>query len=417
MASDWGYRMQNHDQFEELCALAAGGELGYDDLRTLKAHLDECYRCRELLSELSEIHAQWLPEGREIEIERGPACDAALRRRILKRAASAGAHFSRFALKPADRTISLAAWRSPRLWAVATAAMLLVAVGGWVSVQILRLRTQPAIVLATRVPAPPPVFIAVPEVPANQADQRAAELSKTTQDLEARQAELETALERQQQRAASFDHASADAAQTIAGLKQQLQDAETARAGLESELAEIKAAHTTDDAVTLLQQQEISRLNKQLSQEHTAIDREQQMLSSGREIRDLIAARNLHIIDVYDTDAHGKTGPAFGRVFFTEGKSLIFYAYDLGDRRREKGDIAFYVWGKKDGAPQDVRKLGALVRDAKARQRWVFTLTDPKVLAEIDSVFVTLEPGDKAENRPRGKRVLSAFLGSPANHP
>jgi hypothetical protein len=165
------------------------------------------------------------------------------------------------------------------------------------------------------------------------------------------------------------------------------------------------------------QQAEIDRLNQKLTEQAATIDREQQMLASGRSIRDLIAARNVHIVDVYDTDSHGKSSPAFGRVFYTEGKSLIFYAYDLGGPHREKGEISFYVWGKQDGAPQNVRKLGALMQDDNAQRRWVFTLSDPKVLAEIDSVFVTLEPGDKSEKQPHGKRFLSAYLGSPPNHP
>ena len=39
-----------------------------------------------------------------------------------------------------------------------------------------------------------------------------------------------------------------------------------------------------------------------------------------------MAARQLHVIDVRDTDPNGEPANAFGRVFLTEGKSLTFYA-------------------------------------------------------------------------------------------
>jgi hypothetical protein len=79
--------------------------------------------------------------------------------------------------------------------------------------------------------------------------------------------------------------------------------------------------------------------------------------------------------------------------------------------------VAFYVWGKRDGAPQNVKSLGRMSKDDQAQKRWALAITDPNVLAEIDSVFVTLEPADNGAKGPSGKPLLSAFLGSPANHP
>ena len=49
----------------------------------------------------------------------------------------------------------------------------------------------------------------------------------------------------------------------------------------------------------------------------------------------------MHIVDVYDSDANGKTRKAVGRVFFTEGNSLMFYAYDLSTSRSESGKYAY----------------------------------------------------------------------------
>ena len=140
-------------------------------------------------------------------------------------------------------------------------------------------------------------------------------------------------------------------------------------------------------------------------------------MAAGREIRDLIAARNLHIIDVYDTNGEGKMQKAFGRVFYTEGKSLVFYAYDLGTHRGATEKYAYYAWGKRDANERGIRKLGIFYNDDQIQKRWVLQITDPHVLSEIDSVFITLEPTDKPGLHPSGKKLLSAYLGSPANHP
>jgi len=116
--------------------------------------------------------------------------------------------------------------------------------------------------------------------------------------------------------------------------------------------------------------------------------------------------------------AHGKTPAPLVRVFFTEGKSLVFYAYDLSSGHSDAATYAFYVWGKKDGDPHLLRNLGTFAKDDHAQKRWVLTITDPKVLAEIDSVFVTLEPTDQTKaGRPSGKTAVECIPRPPANHP
>src|SRR5260370_7641581 len=137
-------------------------------------------------------------------------------------------------------------------------------------------------------------------------------------------------------------------------------------------------------------QVQIPYLSDELKEKTGDLDRERQMLQAGREVRDLMAARNLHIVDVFDTDSRGKTKPIFGRVFFTEGKSLVFYAYDLSEAKIEKGG-QYRVWGTKEGQEKQARSLGIFYSDDHAQRRWVFKYSDPKVLNEIDSVFATLK--------------------------
>jgi hypothetical protein len=130
-----------------------------------------------------------------------------------------------------------------------------------------------------------------------------------------------------------------------------------------------------------------------------------------------MGARNLHIVDVVDTDAHGKTRPAFGRVFFTEGKSLVFYAFDLNEAKIEKANYQYRIWAKQEGGDKQIRNLGIFYSDDKAQRRWAFKCNDPIILSEIDSVFVTLEPAGSDPFRPKGPNLMYAYLRASPNHP
>jgi hypothetical protein len=67
-----------------------------------------------------------------------------------------------------------------------------------------------------------------------------------------------------------------------------------------------------------------------------------------------VVARNLHIIDVHDRDGNGKNQRAFGRIFYTEGKPLIFHTYDLADTRKLDAKVSFYVGGERLGAEKPI---------------------------------------------------------------
>ncbi len=76
-----------------------------------------------------------------------------------------------------------------------------------------------------------------------------------------------------------------------------------------------------------------------------------QYLSSDRDIRELMGARKLYIADVFDVDGSSRTKKPFGRVFYTQGKSLIFYAFDLDHEPGVVNASTFQVWGQRE-APQ-----------------------------------------------------------------
>jgi hypothetical protein len=139
-------------------------------------------------------------------------------------------------------------------------------------------------------------------------------------------------------------------------------------------------------------------------------------LPSSDEIGSLVAARNLHIIDVYDSNAAGNRQRAFGRVFYVEGRSLVFYAYDLTAEHAQK-NITFHLWGEKAGSKETTLSLGILHDDDPHEQRWALKFDDPKVLTKINSVYVTAESGNRRGDAPHGPRVLYAYFGAQPNHP
>jgi hypothetical protein len=200
----------------------------------------------------------------------------------------------------------------------------------------------------------------------------------------------------------------------IEDLGRQLGQAQTEVAGVRTEVEKVQAS---DQATVAGDQRRIRELSDQLADQSAALDREREMLAANRDIRDLMSARNLHIADVFDTDGKGKTRSGFGRVFFTEGKSLIIYAYDLNDRHVQEAGYHYRVWGKKEGPGQRAKSLGIFYSDDKTQKRWVFKYEDPKVLSEIDSVFVTLEPPGKNPTEPKGEKFLYAYLRNQPNHP
>jgi hypothetical protein len=175
----------------------------------------------------------------------------------------------------------------------------------------------------------------------------------------------------------------------------------------------LRADASQKEAGLVAQQYRISELSDQLGAQMVALDREQQLLAEGRDIRDVMGARNLHIIDVHDQDAHGESRP-FGRIFLTEGKRLIFYAYDLDSANLK--NASYQAWGQRADGGRAALNLGIFYIDDQKQSRWALKVEDPNLLKAIDSVFVTVEPHGGTK-KPSGKKLMYAYLRNPINHP
>ena len=163
------------------------------------------------------------------------------------------------------------------------------------------------------------------------------------------------------------------------------------------------------------QQFRITELSDEVENQKAAVERERQLTAAARDVRELMGARNLHIIDVADLDGQGKSKKSFGRVFYTEGKSLIFYAFDLS-QKGSASQVSFQAWGQGQGASSSVKNLGVFHVDDQLQKRWVLRVDNPELLKSVESLFVTVEPAP-GRDKPSGQKLLYAYLGTQANHP
>jgi DNA polymerase III alpha subunit (gram-positive type) len=413
--------MSDHSQYEKLAALAAGGHLGDDELNDFQRHWETCAQCRNAVVQFGELVHFGLPlvqsrlrQGISMITSR---TNPGATERFIKRASAEGIEFSRDVRK----RDSSSGWHlSLALGAVASAALLVAIVYG------LHLRF--------RAPHQPD------QQNAMQAQQQLQQLSRQNSTLDATVSRLEHTLAEQQREmeglraqlttqdaaATSARHNNEQALsaveQSASRNAQSLEEAEAQRKVLEkqladrgAELARLNQERASDQAELVAEQVHINQLSQQLKTATTNIDMERQLATAGKDVRDLMGARQLHVVDVRDTDPNGKAGKAFGRVFLTEGKSLIFYAFDLNDAKKMNAKQTFQVWGQQEGKTSSLRSLGFLYVDDKIQRRWALKTDDPVAVKEIDSVFVTLEPEGGAR-KPSSQRLLYAYLGE-ANHP
>ncbi len=160
----------------------------------------------------------------------------------------------------------------------------------------------------------------------------------------------------------------------------------------------------------------VSDLNQLLHDREAALDQKDELLAHDRDIRELMGARDIYIAEVHDVARDGQTQIPFGRVFYTKGKSLIFYAYDLDRQTELKRAGTFQAWGRRGPDREQAVNLGVFYEDNAAKKRWILKCDDPKTLAQIDAVFVTVEPNG-GSHKPSSKSLLFAYLRVDPNHP
>jgi len=435
--------VSKHEQYEELCTLAMIGEVSPAEMQDLRQHLNKCADCREQYREFTQFILPQLSisSDNDASFETGYSTEdrERLRRDFLVAAEKRGRVFSAETVRSPAKTaapqikptvaISASPIRTPYRygWALAASLATVVFAGGY-GTHVLLVQWKVA-----SNPRPGP-SVGPPSGSQNRnsdsdnalSQLRAANardtktIAELEQNLSATVAELEDAqrsLHVTQTGQSALEAQLGEKTGEIATLQAQAQRSQQTMNDLRGQVGQLQQQVSESQASVAVSEVRIRDLNDQLANQTASLDREREMLSVGRDVRDLMGARNLHIIDVHDANGAGKNQKSFGRIFYTEGKQLIFYAFDLDDKRVMNANYSFQAWGERLGQPSSVKSLGILYVDDKAQRRWSLKVDDPHQLSEINSVFVTLEPHRGEKEKPEGKRILFAFLGGEPNHP
>lgn len=445
----------SHPRFEEMCTLAVTGQLGGAQMCELDEHIATCDSCRKLLESIAQVSVQAMP----LLVEKHGSAPKILppqgiRERFLTRLASqtnvsdksgfrsfATAAVNATPILPGQRGVKVfpedrqARQRRPNaifssfLWrslAVATGSVVITVAAYYAGT---RRSVQPPAQLTKAIPTISGTPGSPEITPKPIGSDRVSQLEREKAQLEANllnmKQELATAESERQalskELAASKERLAVLTAQTTNRPAQDstvvAQQASEQMSTLQAQVGRLNQRLAESEVNLSIQKQTSDELSARLDATAADLQREQDLKSAKREMGELVAARNLHIVDVYDADPNGKRQRSFGRVFYVEGKSLVFYAYDLDDSRQFKANVVFHVWGGRAGVKEVTHNLGILRKDDATQNRWAMTFDDPKVLTQINSVFVTAESASKRYDQPRGKKVLYAYFGSPANHP
>jgi hypothetical protein len=201
----------------------------------------------------------------------------------------------------------------------------------------------------------------------------------------------------------------------------QLKDAQDSLTALNQDLGHLQSERVADLLQSASMQKTIEDLTGKLSSRDSVVAEQQEFLSSDGDIRDLMGARDLLIADVSDVDPDGHSRKPFGRVFYTKNESLVFYAFDLDKQPGLRDVKTFQAWGQNSLDKGRPVKMGVFYMDNAymdnaASRRWVLKFDNPKVMEQIDAVFVTVEPKGGSD-KPSGEQLMYAYLRTPANHP
>jgi Type VI secretion system protein DotU len=424
--------MQRHDYFEQLCSLALVGELSTEQFAELSMHLVHCSECRLSQAELSALANDILAVGYRGRLRPSPGEDAKimqLRDRVISAVRAEGQSISdeailgpHSALEHAMDYIRRARWELRQLLprvAIAASVVALVAVSALLAQKLGDARSDlgKLKVQASRAENEAAGLNARLQQAAQVTDSTSGQLLRSEAELavaRGRADELRAALQNQRGTIQRLEQQILSLKAQSAAVSDRSAAEASALAASQEQLSKLQAHASKTEVQLVAQQFQIKDLVAQLDTEKLKMEHERELMAADREIRDLMGARDLHMIDVRDIDLKGNWKQPQGRIFLTDNKKLIFYAFDLHKAGgREK---SFQVWGQRFDEASSTISLGIFRLDDQKQSRWIMKVNDPKLLASIDSVFVTVEPVHGGK-RPTGKPLMYAYLRNPINHP
>jgi hypothetical protein len=439
-AGEWS-EMGPHEEFLELCAVSTSGDLTEEEQKKLQAHLAGCGECRQVLREFEAAVDVGVPllssRLSATSSEESGLLQSELPASVLPKVVGSvtDQNESVISTSEQERGFAFAQRNGHRrtqlnwnlVWLPFAACVLLTIALGIYAYRIGRSRnTEVVRVISdpsdTRVGAlEQQISDAGHERETLKAQlgerdrviadlkRRVDEESASLNEMEATQANLEQSLqndEAEKQRGA----------EERGSVTQKFDAAQASLQKIQTELDSARQQRSEEQVRDASLQAQIRDLSGQLHEREQTIDKQDELLSHDRDIRDLMGARDLYIAEVYDVAGDGATQKPYGRVFYTKGKSLIFYAYDLNQEAGVRNASTFQAWGRRGPDKEQALSLGIFFQDSTAKKRWVLKFDDPKALEQIDAVFVTVEPNG-GSHMPSGKPLLFAYLKVDPNHP
>jgi uncharacterized membrane protein len=414
-----------HHEFLELCALSTTGELTVEERMRLEKHLSHCRDCGEIKQQYEYVVATTIPTlASDLAVEDDE--DSSMSWSIEQAEETLMKSLSEEPSPLDHRPISPPAPAGWKRAYYATAAALLLSILAVASYRagVHRGRRMDSVTMPPATPASSTspnighAGIETVQAPpkAEPEDGRMHELRNQTRlnlleitRLKESQSQLDDELS---ERTADLDRSLQDRS----ALDKQLASAQSNAQSLQEELALVRNQKSLNSAQSASLETRVKDLNTALEAKDQQIAQERELLQHDRDIRNLIGARDLYIAEIYDVAKTGDTQKPFGRVFYTKDKSLIFYGYDLDQQQGIKNVSTFQAWGRRGADQEHDVSLGLLYQDDANMKRWVLKLNDAPTLAQIDAVFVTVEPkGGSA--KPSGKPLLFTYLRINPNHP
>lgn len=413
---------EGHTRFQELCALFTSGALERDELEELDAHLADCAECRSALADYEVVRVS-VPRllCNEAGFEEAQGFDreiASGRSRLL------AALESPDGARSSNRVLRFVMWRY-----IPYAALFFLSVAAGVGGYRYGIRgANEAEKTRSRFSAQEAALRGEISQITEQRDQSLKLAEQRSLDLRAKASESERQLGEIGRLKQMLELSYTDKSHLLASMAALSEQNEVLKneratvaraaqqdiqkvAELETELDRLRAQRTGFDMERTTRDTRVQELSVQIAEE-------EKLLRADRDIRELIGARDLLMADVIDVDTRGRNKKPFGRIFYTKTKSLVFYAFDLDKQPGVHLASAFQAWGGRatSKGTENPVSIGLFYKDSASAQRWILQFDDPKVLEQIDSVFVTVEP-EGGSRKPSGRQFLFAYLRAEANHP
>lgn len=425
----------NRERMDELCCLFASGELSQQEMVEFSEHLEKCSECRAHTEEFQKLIVFDLSSAAALRMDSSVAdtvefsSEQELITKIRNRAASVlGRHES--------QTVATQAMIAPcvaPIWKrTASASTRFIPWLGWAAAVFLLMVPRTNSVEERRTPS---AIVAV----APSGAPSSSDYANLEGELLALQSEKKDALKKLRDTDARARSSGAAVAQLIAQKgEEDARRAELAaeidrlRADLGQRTAELEIARNRlNEEVGARQatQQQLADAGVRLEKQRSEVLRLQEMADSTpakhpmstvdlspSEAKEILGARDLHIVDVYDVDNGGKSSKVYGRIYQVNRSLLIFYAFDLPGAQKNRKAVAFQAWGFRQPHSTKAESLGLFYVDNASLNRWALRVSDPRLISRIDTLFVTLEPLG-GSSTPKGQKLLMASLAGPANHP